>query len=101
MYVHIYINKYIYTYIHIYVYTKGHDYKIKLDTTWWATIARSLWPTRLEGAIKPMWHEPCGDRQIEISIVVNHSNNFIRGEIYALFRRCLLNDEEFRMEQEL
>jgi hypothetical protein len=48
-----------------------------------------------------MWHEPCGDRQIEISIVVNHSNNFIRGEIYALFRRCLLNDEDFRIEQEL
>eukprot|EP00949_MAST-11_sp_MAST-11-sp1_P003878 g3878.t1 len=58
---------------------------------WWAAIPKEDWPAGLEEEIKPLWHEPFGDRQQEIVMI---GQSMDQAAIEAAFQKCLLTEEE-------
>ena len=80
-------------------YTKGHVYESNLGTQWWATVEKRLWPVGLEDAIRPLWLEPYGDRQIELTLFGFLFDPEVRCAIEGVLSSCLLTDEEFGLGQ--
>ena len=80
-------------------YTKGHVYETKLGSPWWASTPKAQWPEGLEEAIRPLWREPFGDRQIEVSIIGFFNDTTKRKEVEDVLTKCLLTDDEFGLGQ--
>ena len=80
-------------------YTNGHEYSTKLGSPWWASMPKAKWPKGLEDAIRPLWREPYGDRQIEVVITGLFNDTNIRQKVEEIFMACLLNDDEFALGQ--
>ncbi len=63
--------------------------------TWWATVARSEWPsagTADRNELEQVWAEPYGDRRQELVLIGQDLN---RQLIEQQLRSCLLDDQEF------
>ena len=80
-------------------YTYGHAYSTKLGSPWWASMPKAKWPKGLEEAIRPLWREPYGDRQIEVVITGLFNDTDIRQKVEEIFMTCLLTDDEFALGQ--
>ena len=80
-------------------YTKGHVYETKLGSPWWASTPKAQWPEGLEEAIRPLWREPFGDRQIEVSVIGFFNDTTKRKEVEDVLTKCLLTDDEFTLGQ--
>jgi G3E family GTPase len=80
-------------------YTKGHSYEIKLGAPWWSTKPRKEWPPDLAAAIKPLWREPYGDRQIELICVGFFNDIESRKSIEDRLNNCLVTDVEYKAGQ--
>ena len=76
----------------------GRNFAVNPGAPWWAQVDKCDWPKGLETAIKPLWHEPYGDRQNEL-VVIGHDmdEKAVRQELDA----CLVTPEEFEAGIEL
>ena len=71
----------------------GRNFTIHPGDPWWAHIERSEWPKGLEEAIKPLWHEPHGDRQNDLVVIgQDMDEQAVRQELDA----CLVTEKEFK-----
>ena len=59
---------------------------------WWASVPKRKWPEGLEAEIAPMWHEPHGDRQVELT--VSGGTAKARASLLARLEGCLLTAAE-------
>ena len=83
----------------VFSFTYGHQYELKLGEPWWASIAKAKWPVGLDDAIRPLWIEPYGDRQIELHVIGTWSVSELL-DIEKCLSLCVLTDEEFRLGQD-
>jgi hypothetical protein len=67
-------------------------YLVEPGDAWWACIPRDRWPEGLANEIMPLWHEPYGDRQTEITIRCISAD--VRQRVQATLEACLLRDDE-------
>lgn len=70
----------------------GTRFTVLPGVPWWAVIPKSEWPEGLEEDIKPLWHEPHGDRQTELVVIGLHMD---KDAVRAALTGCLLTDAEF------
>ena len=70
----------------------GRVCKLSAGPPWWAAVDKGHWPEELHELIKPLWHEPHGDRQQELVMIGLHMQ---REEVEQALAECLLTDEEF------
>ena len=66
---------------------------------WWAVIPRAKWPEGLEADIKPLWHEPMGDRQTELALLPLAADGpplptAACAELCARLEACLVTEAE-------
>ena len=59
---------------------------------WWASVPREKWPQGLAEEIAPMWHDPHGDRQVDLTL--SEGTEAARQRLHARLTACLLTDEE-------
>ncbi len=59
---------------------------------WWATVEKDQWPEGLEEAIKPLWHEPYGDRQQEMVMIGQEMDI---AAVTSALEACVLTEEEY------
>ena len=59
---------------------------------WWASVPRERWPRGLAEDIGPMWHEPTGDRQIDLTL--SEGTHEARLQIRSRLEQCLATDAE-------
>jgi hypothetical protein len=73
------------------------EFDMSEGDTWWATTDESQWPEELKEALKPLWHDPYGDRQNEIIISgLDMDIEKVKKELQA----CVLTDEEYSLGSE-
>ena len=67
-------------------------YLLEPGDPWWACIPKAKWPAGLADEIGPLWHEPHGDRQTELSIRSPHAAQ--RARAHHLLKACILTEHE-------
>ena len=77
----------------------GEDGSVYVEPgqAWWACIPKSKWPPGLEDEIQPLWREPHGDRQTELTLpraVGSHEVNVV-AKIRNDLEAALVTDAEW------
>lgn len=72
----------------------GTTFTVLPGAPWWAVVPKSEWPQGLEEDIKPLWHEPYGDRQTELVVIGLHMD---KATVKAALTECLLSDDELAL----
>lgn len=70
---------------------------------WWAGVPRSKWPPGLAEEIIPLWHEPHGDRQTELSLPSAESpaeQEALR-KMLDMLKAALVDEEEWAAPEQL
>jgi len=75
---------------------EGGAVAVQPGDPWWACLPRSQWPPGLAEDIAPLWHEPHGDRQTEISIRADEPGAL--EWLLAGLRGCVLTDTETTLD---
>eukprot|EP00040_Diaphanoeca_grandis_P003903 m.26343 g.26343 ORF g.26343 m.26343 type:complete len:1000 (+) comp15368_c0_seq1:220-3219(+) len=70
----------------------GTMFTVLPGVPWWAIVPQSEWPDGLEEEIKPLWHEPYGDRQTEVVVI---GMKMDKEAVRVALTECLLTNEEF------
>ena len=79
----------------------GNHYVCTPGNPWWAMVDKCDWPDGLDDAIKPLWHEPYGDRQQEIVVIIGQYSQDNKDQVTAALDLCLLTDEEMELGQDV
>ena len=82
-------------------------FEVTQGSPWWAAVPREDWPEGLSEAIQPLWHEPFGDRQVELVVFLENIEDDT--QLFEIFRKnatdnliaCLLSKEEYGGGEEL
>jgi G3E family GTPase len=69
----------------------GRTFVLEPGPPWWDAIDRDAWPEGLADDLKPLWHEPHGDRQTEIVVI---GVRMERAAVEARLNATLLSDAE-------
>jgi G3E family GTPase len=69
----------------------GNRFDVSPGSPWWASVNRDVWPEGLHEAIAPLWHEPHGDRQVELVII---GKDMDADAIRRCLNTCLCTTEE-------
>ena len=75
----------------------GKAFSVAPGPPWWAVVPREEWPPGLDEAIKPLWHEPHGDRQVELVCIGQYMD---KAAVDSALRACLVTDEELLLGEE-
>ena len=70
----------------------GRRCSLEPGPIWWAAVPKNEWPGYLEEMIKPLWHEPFGDRQQEIVMIGQRMD---QEKMEVALRACELTEEEY------
>ena len=69
----------------------GKVFSVVPSQPWWDVVPRERWPPGLAESLMPVWRQPYGDRQVEISCIGQYMD---KDAVDAALRSCLLTDEE-------
>uniref|UniRef100_A0A7S4BA55 CobW C-terminal domain-containing protein n=1 Tax=Chrysotila carterae TaxID=13221 RepID=A0A7S4BA55_CHRCT len=70
----------------------GTQFTLGPGAPWWAALDKEVWPEGLEQDLAPLWHEPHGDRQVELVCIGTHMDHDV---VRRALEACLLTDAEF------